>query len=97
MISGPLDKLLPSLSKVTPGTLQKALSKDVVGSYEYGVPIDTHSLSEILIQVEGFNILKNKSIFKEMLGHLKKILSLLVRTKKQNYCLRSWVLIRKIF
>ena len=58
MISGPLDKLLPSLSKVTPGTLQKALSKDVVEAlYEYGVPIDTHSLSEILIQVEGFNIL----------------------------------------
>ena len=37
MISGPLDKLLPSLSKVTPGTLQKALSKDVVEAlYEYG-------------------------------------------------------------
>ena len=73
MNSGPLDKLLPSLSKVTPGTLQRALSKDVVEAlYEYGVPIDPHSLSEILIQVEGFNILKNKSIFNEMLGALKK-------------------------
>ena len=65
MTSGPLDKLLPILSKVTPGTLQRALSKDVVEAlHEYGFPIDPHSLSEILIQVEGFNVLKNKSIFK---------------------------------
>ena len=72
-MSNSLDKLLPALSRVSTGALQRALSKDIVEAlHDYGFATDSHSLSEILTSVEGFNVLKNKEIFKEVLAVLGK-------------------------
>lgn len=73
MTNESLDRLLPILSKLSPGTLHRALSAEIVEAlHEYGFSTDSYSLSKILILVEGFNIFKNKPLFQEVLESLGK-------------------------
>ena len=67
-MSDSLDKLLPILSRISPGVIHRTLSNEIIEALnDYGFATDSYSLSEILILVEGYNIFKNKLLFDAIL------------------------------
>lgn len=67
-MSDSLDKLLPILSRISPGVIHRTLSNEIIEAlHDYGFATDSYSLSEILILVEGYNIFKNKLLFEAIL------------------------------